>query len=132
MKQVAKLLIIDPDDNYLLMYRHNHPEYGDDPDLPGGIIEDGETALQAMQREVIEEAGLDIDQAEEIFSSTSYSDHNTRYHLFVVRLDCRPNITISWEHLSYEWLDRETFLAKSLAAVDSYMHMVHAALIRKA
>ena len=35
MKKVAKLVMIDPDGKYLLMYRSDHPTFGTDPDLPG-------------------------------------------------------------------------------------------------
>lgn len=43
MKKVAKLVIVDPQNNYLLMYRNQHPTFGDDPDLPGGTVEGSET-----------------------------------------------------------------------------------------
>ena len=45
MKKVAKLVIIDSDDKYLLMHRSDHPTFGVDPDLPGGTLEDDETML---------------------------------------------------------------------------------------
>jgi len=31
---------------------------------------------------------------------------------------------MSWEHSSYEWLDRNEFLVRSRSAKDTYMHMV--------
>lgn len=40
MKQVAKLVIIDDRGKYLLMQRSSHPTFGDDPDLPGGTLEE--------------------------------------------------------------------------------------------
>lgn len=54
MKKVAKLVMIDPNDKYLLMYRSEHPTFGNDPDLPGGTLEDGESVLETMLREVEE------------------------------------------------------------------------------
>lgn len=57
MKTVAKLVIADSDDKYLLMYRSDHPTFGIDPDLPGGTMVDDEDALETMTREVKEEAG---------------------------------------------------------------------------
>lgn len=126
MKKVAKLLIIDPDDKYLLMYRSNHPSFGIDPDLPGGTLEDNETLLETMLREVGEEAGINIDayNVDEIYSGTEYSKHGTHYSLFVTKLNERPEVVMSWEHSSYEWLDCSDFLQKARSAKDTYMHMV--------
>lgn len=126
MKKVAKLLMIDPEDKYLLMYRSDHPTFGKDPDLPGGTLEDNETLLETMLREVKEEAGVDIDadNVKELYSGVDYSVHGTHYTLFVARLRTRPEIVMSWEHSSYEWLGRDQFLQKSESANDTYMHMV--------
>lgn len=130
MKQVAKLLIIDENDQYLLMRRSNHPAFGDDPDLPGGTVEDGESSLEALLREVQEEAGLTIsrDKVKEIYSGADNSAHGTHYSLFIAKLDERPTVVLSWEHVSYAWLDRTSFLQASKGANDTYMHMVYEVL----
>jgi len=127
MKQVAKLIIIDNDNKYLLMHRSDHPVFGVDPDLPGGTLEEGEQPLETMIREVQEEAGIDIDaqQVHKLYQGTDYSTHGTEYSLYSVVVSERPNVTISWEHSSYEWLSREDFLIKIQSANDTYMHMVH-------
>lgn len=98
MKSVAKLIIVIPNDCYLMMYRNNHPTFGDDPDLPGGTVELGEAAFVAMVREVKEEIGVDIEEkdTEEIYSGTEYSSHGTRYSLFIAKLSKNPGITMSW------------------------------------
>lgn len=126
MKKVAKIILIDPMDNYLIMYRNNHPVFGNDPDLPGGTLEGKETSLETMLREVKEEIGVDIDKnlAKEVYSGTGYSNNGTHYSLFIAKLDKQPEITISWEHSSYEWIDYDELLKKSKNAMDTYMHMV--------
>ena len=130
MKQVAKLVMIDGEDKYLLMYRSDHPTFGKDADLPGGTVEDGESLREAMVREVEEEAGVSIDAAsvEEVYSGADYSEHGTYKSLFVAKLDHRPEITMSWEHSAYEWIEREEFLKKAKSANDTYMHMVYEVL----
>ena len=127
MKKVAKLVIVDPDNKYLLMYRTDHPIFGQDPDLPGGTLEGDETLLQTMLREVYEEAGVVIDESNvrEIYTGTDYSTHGTLYSLFISKLTARPTIVMSWEHSAHEWLDKQDFLKKSKSAKDSYMHMVY-------
>ena len=130
MKQVAKLIIIDNDNKHLLMHRSDHPAFGTDPDLPGGTLEDGEQPLATMIREVQEEAGIEIEDTEAVllYQGSEYSTNGTEYSLYRVTLDGRPDVTISWEHSSYEWIDRDQFLEKSKDAKDTYMHMVYAVL----
>lgn len=125
--KVAKLIIVDNNEKYLMMYRSNHPEFGNDPDLPGGTLEEGEVPLQTMLREVEEEAGITVDQilVKELYSGAEFSAHGTEYILFITTLDIRPEIVISWEHASYEWIDKDSFITVSGLANDTYMHMVH-------
>lgn len=132
MKQVAKLVIIDNDDKYLLLYRNAHPIFGNDPDLAGGTLEEGESPLETMVREVREEIGIEINvnsvQKQYEGSDYAYEGNGTNESLYTVRLDSRPKIRISWEHAGYEWLDRADFLEKAKHANDSYMRMVYAVL----
>lgn len=127
MNKVAKIVIVDADNKYLLMKRDGHPTFGDDPDLPGGTIEPGEDPLDAMVREVYEEAGFVIDgsKARLLYEGTEYSAHGTHYSLYVTDVQDRPDVTISWEHAGYEWLGLEELLDKASSANDTYMHMVY-------
>lgn len=127
MKQVAKLVVVDDDNNYLLMQRSDHPTFSNDPDLPGGTVEAGESSLDAMLREVVEEAGFSVDQevVKKLYEGTEYSANHTHYSLYVAKLATRPKVIISWEHASYAWLSREEFLEQAHNAVDTYMQMVY-------
>lgn len=127
MKQVAKLLILDSDNKYLLLYRSQHPTFGNDPDLPGGTLEAGELPLETMLREVQEEIGVTIARAgvQAAYSGAEYSAHGTHYSFFITKLPERPSIVMSWEHAAHEWLDRDSFLEEAKNANDTYMHMVH-------
>lgn len=109
------------------MYRSNHPVYGNDPDIPGGTLEEGELPLDALVREVDEETRVVVTPtaAKEVYSGTNYSAGGTCYILYTCRFDHTPKITMSWEHSAYEWLDRNEFLAKANSANDTYMHMVY-------
>ena len=127
MKQVAKLVIIDGRGRYLLMQRSNHPAFGNDPDLPGGTLEEGELPLETMIREVFEEVAIEIDQdaITEVYAGTDYSTRGTHYSLYIAKLQHTPEVVMSWEHSLYEWLDRDVFLERTGSANDTYMRMVH-------
>lgn len=126
MKKVAKLILLDEDGNYLLMCRSNHPTFGNDPDLPGGTWEEGESVLETVIREVQEEIGVSVDKASiKTYSGVDYSRHGTHYALFISTVNIQPEISMSWEHSSYEWLEYEEFLTRAKNAKDTYMHMVH-------
>jgi 8-oxo-dGTP pyrophosphatase MutT (NUDIX family) len=79
-----------------------------------------------MIREVDEEIGLSIikEETKEIFSGTEYSKNGTHYSLFITHFSKRPQIVMSWEHSSYEWISKEDFINKAEKANDTYMHMV--------
>ena len=123
----AKVLIIDDQDRYLLLVRANHPRFGDDPDLPGGTIEAGESPEIAAVREVEEEAGVIIppDNLKLLYSGRGYSRHDIKYTLFLTKVSSRPKVVVSWEHASYVWLSKEKFLETVKGAADSYMKMVY-------
>lgn len=127
MKQVAKLVLINKNNEYLMLFRSNHPVFGNDPDLPGGTIEGDETDLRAVVREVEEEAGITVDESKlsRLYSGTDYSKSGTNYSLFKANLEKNPVINLSWEHSSYQWLDRDNFLKLAAKANDSYMLMVY-------
>ena len=127
MKQVAKVLIMDHEGYYLLMKRADHPTFLNDPDLPGGTIDEGEEPLEAAVREVMEEAGILLNAADiqHVYTGDEYSAHGTEYSLYEVRITERPAVTISWEHGSFAWVDREELLGQAREANDTYMHMVH-------
>lgn len=127
--KVSKLLILDPQDNRLLLYRNGHPAFGNDPDLPGGTAEPGEEPLHALIREVYEEIGLTIteSQATLLCQGTDQSSPKTTflYYLYIAKLPTRPTINLSHEHSTYQWLEAEAVLYTIKTAKDTYMHMVY-------
>ena len=127
MKKVAKLIIIDGDNNYLMMWRSDHPTFGNDPDLPGGTLEEDESTLETLVREVEEEAGIVVNGPDvtELYSGADYSKHGTHYTLYVTKVADQPEVVISWEHSKYQWLSRKDFLMTAKNAKDTYMHMAY-------
>lgn len=59
-RDVVRAVVLDADDRVLLFHTHDptYPDLGTWWELPGGGIEAGETYLEAVVRELAEEAGL--------------------------------------------------------------------------
>lgn len=131
-KYVSKAVIIDNDNKYLLLTRSDHPVFGADADLPGGTAELDETPLDTLIREVEEEVRVTLNPKEvtEIYRGDEYAGPGITYVLYVARVETRPEVTISWEHQKYEWINQAAFLDRAQTAVDRYMHMTYAAIFR--
>lgn len=56
----ADIVVVNQDREVLVIRRKN-PPYQEQWALPGGYVDEGETFVQAAQRELLEETGLDID-----------------------------------------------------------------------
>lgn len=125
-KHIAKVLIIDEAGEYLTLWRSDHPTFPNDPDLPGGTVEVGETPAEGGVREVMEEAGIDInaEDTELLYQGSKYSEHGTVYYLYLAHIGERQEVKISWEHDSFEWLNRDDLVSVAKSANDTYMHMV--------
>jgi len=108
---VAKALLVN-DQHQVLVLRIGeykaHPEKSHQPDLPGGMVDEGESKLDAVIREIREEAGIVVPHGllqpvhHQLFEEPTKSFEKD---LFVAQLGYTPEVTISWEHEAYEWTD---------------------------
>ena len=116
MKTVAKTLLFDKSGKILVLYRsETHPRYAHHPDLPGGEVEVGETPSEAVRREIEEETrlNLDVNQINVIYSKAI--DDELTHVVCIAKLDDdMPDIELSWEHETYEWLAFEDFTKREL------------------
>lgn len=63
MVEVVALALIDPAGRVLMQRRRADRDHGGLWEFPGGKVEAGETSVFALQREIMEELGLQLDQA---------------------------------------------------------------------
>jgi ADP-ribose pyrophosphatase YjhB (NUDIX family) len=124
----ARAIIIDADDRVLLIRGADPAEPGVARwwYTPGGGVEPGESLVQAVKRELLEEIGLEVDHVGEVvyvdenamsFDAKFYRQHNS---FFMIRVDqFEPDLSdLSAEDrlsiLSVEWLTLDDMRAVPL------------------
>jgi len=83
--------VVVQDGRALIVKRAHEPRKGE-WSLPGGIVELGETLVEAVCREIKEETGLEVEVAEvvEVFDRVHRLDGRIQYHFVIVDYLCRP------------------------------------------
>lgn len=104
----AKVVILDKNGDALVLRRSgSHPKEALQPDLPGGVTEDGETFEVGLAREILEETGIVVkpDQLILVYTTTHrYFGKSVSRLLYAVRLqEVAPHVAISWEHDEFSW-----------------------------
>ena len=112
----------------LLLQNSSHKSEGGLWGVPAGKLEKGESALQAVRRELFEETGINLPQ-EAFFSCgklyISKPEVNYVYHLFGAMLDSEPSVQFCAEHSAYRWVSKEEaeqlpLMKGANAALDAY------------
>ncbi|HEX9080522.1 MAG TPA: NUDIX hydrolase [Desulfuromonadaceae bacterium] len=82
--------VILDDDERVLMTRRNIQPFKDQWVMPGGKIDLGEPILDALQREVYEEVGLEVEVQGliDVFEHLTPGEDN--YHFVILYYRCRP------------------------------------------
>ena len=124
MKIVAKAIIFDRSNSILILRRSKtHPHFAHHLDFPGGEVERGESAIQAIRREVFEETGLIVPIAliKVVYQEQLVTERTLHVVSTVRLLEDRPNVKMSWEHDGSEWTSLHEIRTRSIpAGVDSY------------
>ncbi len=115
---VAKTLVINEQKEALVLtvgvYK-GHPEKSFKPDLPGGLVDPGESELAAAVRELKEETGIigDPQSVKLAYAKTKFypgENKSVTKSLLILEMDTTPAVTLSWEHASYEWVSIDTLV----------------------
>jgi 8-oxo-dGTP diphosphatase len=73
-------------------------------EFPGGKIEENETEVEALKREIIEELEMNIIVKEKFLTvNHQYPDLNIAMHSYICSVESN-NLTLT-EHIEYKWLD---------------------------
>lgn len=112
---VAKSLILNEKNELLILHIGEHterPERSYTPDLPGGLVDNGEPEKLAAIRELEEEASISLDPAQMALVHTltaprPQQNESFSFLIYLAKLDHTPDVKVSWEHESYEWVPIE-------------------------
>ena len=120
MKKITVVAaIIFEVDKYLCLQRNfsKYPYISYKYEFPGGKIESGETMVDALKREIMEELNLDIEVIEEYLKvEHKYPDFEIIMHSFL----CRKlnNNLILKEHINFVWLNKSELAKLDWAEAD--------------
>ena len=112
LESVAKVLVVNEKKQALILTVGEYKERPDKsfkPDLPGGLVDPGESELIAVTRELNEEAGIEI-EAESfnlVYTKTEFypkENKSVSKFLYLLFLTETPEVTLSWEHSDYSWV----------------------------
>lgn len=93
-------------------------------EFPGGKMEAGETRIEALERELREEMGLEIVVSERDYFMTvehAYPDFKMTLHSFICKVE-KPDF-VRKEHIDHKWLNKEELMTLDWVPVD--MTIVH-------
>ena len=109
--KVSEVLIRHTDGDYLLMQRDfNKPSNpGKFEASAGGSVIKGESELECIKREILEETGIDTD---DITPIGEYRSKGTLWYSFLAVTDCeKDKITLQeGETVAYKWLNEQEFI----------------------
>ena len=123
VKVLQKAVVVNPDGKLLALKRSvsDHDSRSGCWDLCGGSVDAEDVVMyknnilvQALEREVKEEAGLAISNVKTIHSSSGF---NQSKGVFIVAIGFRcmvagnEEVKLSSEHTEYRWVTKEEFLA---------------------
>ena len=103
----VKVLLMNSNDEVLLGYSHNNYQF------PGGHVEDGETLIETVNREVLEETGinLNVTDIEPFACAIGYykdwpeegKNRKIEIYYYEIKIDKKPNL----ENTSYTENEKE-------------------------
>jgi 8-oxo-dGTP diphosphatase len=118
--------VIRRDRRYLLCKRPSHKRHGGLWEFPGGKLEVGETILQAAQRELAEELGVQVRSIGEPAFAVQDPGSDFLIEFHPVEIDGEPK---ALEHAGLSWLTEAELLSVPLAPSD-HKFVLHLLSIR--
>jgi 8-oxo-dGTP diphosphatase len=97
---------VEVDGRILLLHRQDHKPQGGTWGCPAGKVDEGENIGEAIVREVMEETGLELPEAnhfKKLF--VRFPDYDFVYHIFHSPLEKELGVSIrKEEHKNFQWI----------------------------
>jgi 8-oxo-dGTP pyrophosphatase MutT (NUDIX family) len=121
VESIAKILIVNASKEALVLTLGEHLQYPEKsylPDLPGGITEAEESTESAAVRETKEETGIILSTKDMrlAYAKTAYypeENKSVTKLLYLATLNHTPELTLSWEHISFAWVPLHELLGST-------------------
>jgi 8-oxo-dGTP diphosphatase len=102
-----KAIILNNQKHILVLQRSEKSGNGGKWSLPGGGLEINEDPLESIEREIIEETELKVENLEPVRSRTYIKDNNS---VLILGYECKTSsdsVVLNWEHDSFKWLTKD-------------------------
>lgn len=119
----AKAVIINPDGCVLFLQRNPVRGITANWDLPGGLVEVGETDQDALKREIKEELSLDANVGEEIGKWSFFrplDGNRVEVTNYAVGIN-DDSIKLSDEHVAYRWCSKDELSSLQVKDVSIFL-----------
>lgn len=128
MKTIKVVAAIIKKENQIMIAQRIKGEFAGQWEFPGGKIEVGETAQEALKREIMEEMELEINV--EDFLITAEYDYST-FHLSMDCFICslESNDIHLHDHIAIQWIDLDTDI-KNINWVPADVQVIEAVMKR--
>jgi 8-oxo-dGTP diphosphatase len=120
--------VIEQDGRFLVTRRLSGTHLAGYWEFPGGKVHEGETQIQALEREMLEELNTGILNARSVFHTChEYDDRSVELHFYRVDLTAEPHPMLG-QHM--RWIAREEFAALDFPPADAELidRLVNASL----
>jgi 8-oxo-dGTP diphosphatase len=120
MKKITVVAaIIFEEEKYLCLQRNfsKYPYISYKYEFPGGKVESGETMVDGLKREIMEELNLDIEVIEEYLKvEHKYPDFKITMHSYLCK-KLTDNLILK-EHINFVWLNKSELAKLDWAEAD--------------
>jgi 8-oxo-dGTP diphosphatase len=120
MKHIEVVAAIVIFENRILCVQRNKNKFdyiSEKYEFPGGKIEEGETKVEALQREILEELDMHIEiQSEFLTTHHEYPDFALTMHSYICT--CQHTTLTLNEHIHFMWLPQDELMQLDWAAAD--------------